>query len=205
MLGRWLREDVLAVAGEDLAVRRQLFDFLVEQLAQREALCPHRIGPVRRMLQEQRESLLGFVGVVDEQLQQVSERLSIPMHLVREMVRLRALDPGGCLYWQRYQRLRRKLGRCWVEAERAVAEVLAGVVRSSSAVENLNSRLRCYFFLRRQLGEGYLELLRFYLNHHPYARSRRRQRVGKSPAELLGGQPHPHWLEMLGYELFSRN
>ena len=29
--------------------------------------------------------------------------------------------------------------------------------------------------------------------------------VGKSPAELLNGSPHPHWLEMLAYVRFSRN
>ena len=28
--------------------------------------------------------------------------------------------------------------------------------------------------------------------------------AGKTPAELLTGQPHPHWLEMLGYKLFTR-
>ena len=31
----------------------------------------------------------------------------------------------------------------------------ARVVRASSLVENLNSRLRTYFFLRRQLGGDY--------------------------------------------------
>ena len=39
------------------------------------------------------------------------------------------------------------------------------VVRASSLVENLNSRLRAYFFLRRQLGKDYLTLLQFFLNH----------------------------------------
>jgi len=29
--------------------------------------------------------------------------------------------------------------------------------------------------------------------------------VGKSPAELLTGQSHPHWLELLGYTRFSQN
>ena len=28
---------------------------------------------------------------------------------------------------------------------------------------------------------------------------------GKSPAELLVGSAHPHWLEMLGYQRFQRN
>jgi hypothetical protein len=38
-------------------------------------------------------------------------------------------------------------------------------------VENLNSRLRNYFFLRRDIGPSYLELLRFFLNHRPYSRT----------------------------------
>jgi hypothetical protein len=76
---------------------------------------------------------------------------------------------------------------------------------ASSVIENLNSRLRFYFFLRRHLGADYLELLRFFLNHRRFPRSERPERVGKSPAELLTGSSHPHWLEMLGYTRFSRN
>jgi hypothetical protein len=71
-------------------------------------------------------------------------------------------------------------------------------VRASSAVENLNSRLRNYFFLRRRLGPGYLQLLQFFLNHRRFVRSEHPGRVGRSPAELLTGQAHAHWLELLG-------
>ena len=35
-------------------------------------------------------------------------------------------------------------------------------------------------------------------------RSERPVRVGKTPAELLTGQSHCHWLEMLGYTRFHR-
>ena len=45
------------------------------------------------------------------------------------------------------------------------------VVRASSLVENLNSRLRSYFFLRRHLGPDYLALLQFFLNHRRFLRS----------------------------------
>lgn len=72
--------------------------------------------------------------------------------------------------------------------------------RSSSMVENLNSRLRRYFFLRRHLGNAYLSLLQFFLNHRVLMRSRRAERVGKTPKQLLTGQPHAHWLELLGFE-----
>ena len=84
-------------------------------------------------------------------------------------------------------------------------ELARQTVRASSIIENFNSRLRSYFSLRRHLGPGYLQLLPFFLNHRRFLRSEHPQRVNKSPAELLTGSGHAHWLEMLGYQLFSRN
>ena len=59
--------------------------------------------------------------------------------------------------------------------------------------------------LRSHLGPDYLALLQFFLNHRRFLRSERPERTGKSPAELLGGSPHPHWLEMLGLHLLPKN
>ncbi|MET3135371.1 hypothetical protein AAKU55_005679 [Oxalobacteraceae bacterium GrIS 1.11] len=75
---------------------------------------------------------------------------------------------------------------------------MAQTPRSSALVENLNSSLRNYFTLRRQLGGSDLELLQFFLNQRCFLRSRVPQRVGKSPTELMTGQHHPHWLTLLG-------
>ena len=80
----------------------------------------------------------------------------------------------------------------------AMGRAMADTPRSSSLVENLNSRLRICFTLRRHLGGAYLELLRFFLNHRRFPRSRHAERQGKSPCELLTGQAHPHWLTLLG-------
>jgi hypothetical protein len=87
----------------------------------------------------------------------------------------------------------------------AVVCAMENTHRSSSMVENLNGRLRNYFYLRRNLSQGYLDLLRFYLNHKVFMRSDRPERVGKSPIGLLTGKAHPHWLELLGYELFRKS
>ncbi len=35
-------------------------------------------------------------------------------------------------------------------------------------------------------------------------RSEHPEREGKSPTELLTGKPHPHWLELLGFNLFRK-
>ena len=66
-------------------------------------------------------------------------------------------------------------------------------------VENLNSRLRRYFFRRCHLGDAYLGLLQFFLNHHGFMRSRCAEQAGKTPKELLTDQAHAHWLELLGF------
>jgi hypothetical protein len=48
-------------------------------------------------------------------------------------------------------------------------------------------------------------MLRFFLNHRRFRRSDRPERIGKSPAELLNDQRHPHWLELLGFQRFQQN
>ena len=100
--------------------------------------------------------------------------------------------------WSREAVLYQQLGGRLHELRTALAAVVRGTVRASSLVENCNSRLRNYFFLRRQVGPDYLHLLRFYLNHRPYPRSSRPERTGHSPRERLTGQSHAPWLEMLG-------
>ena len=82
-------------------------------------------------------------------------------------------------------------------------KALNSTERTSSMIENLNSRLRPFFFLRREICFDYLQLLRFYLNHTPLLRSEN-NRANKTPAELLTGKYHLHWLEMLGFERFKR-
>jgi hypothetical protein len=204
-LANWMEQDILAKAGPSLGVRRELFDFVVGELARRESLCPHRISPVRGALQQQRDDLLAFAGVQEAQFAALAERLGVPGYLVRQVGQLQALDPNGPGYWQAEGRLRHQLKDRFGPVQREVRRVIEETPRASSIIENLNSRLRNYFFLRRELGDGYLDLLRFFLNHRRFLRSDCPERVGKSPAELLTGQPHDHWLELLGFQRFAAN
>ena len=80
------------------------------------------------------------------------------------------------------------LGGKFYGLQQAIMDLRAVTFRGSSWVENINSRLRTYYFLRRQIGPEYLELLQFYLNHHRYARSAVSSRVAKSPRELSTGE-----------------
>jgi hypothetical protein len=205
VLTEWMEQDVLAVAGPPLAERERLYDFLVTELERYQDDCPHRIRPVVRMLRNHRTNLLAFVEVLQENLSQVAQRFAVPLTSVQTLCEIEALDRRSDLYWQRTARWQSLLKGRWHPIHQAVLEAMAQTPRASSLVENLNSRLRNYFFLRRQIGHGYLDLLRFFLNHRRFLRSDRPERVGQSPAELLTGQRHPHWLQILGYTRFHRN
>ena len=194
----WLRHDVLALAGPDLTTRRELFDFIVAELAAREPEVPRRIRPVRVALQNQRDDLLAFAGVLDAKLTEVARAHAIAEPLVREACVLRRLPTISPAYWQGWNRLRAQVGGKFHALVAAVSRAMADTPRCSSLVENLNSRLRAYFTLRRHLGGAYLDLLRFFLNHRRVLRSQRAERQDKSPCELMTGQDHPHWLTLLG-------
>ncbi len=197
-LTQWLRHDVLALAGPVLATRQMLFDFVVEELAAREPEDARRIRPVRVALQNQRDDLLAFAGVLDAKLADVARALAVPEPFVREACLLHRLPTTSPAYWEGWNRLRAQTGGKFHSLFDAVNRAMADTPRNSSLVENVNSRLRTYFTLRRHLGGSYLDLLRFFMNHRRFTRSRRAERQGKSPRELMTGQGHPHWLTLLG-------
>ena len=201
----WITQDILSLAGPDRKTRSELFDFVVAELGQRDVLCAHRIAKVRTLLEQNRGDLLAFADVLDERFGQLARRSGIPVHLIHQVCQLQGRDQAAAAYWQEETRLRQKLRRHFHTVQCAVRKIMAETPRASSIVENLNSRLRTYFFLRRQIGNEYLDLLQFFLNHHRFKRSRRPERVGKSPAELLNGVRQPHWLELLGYPLPDLN
>jgi hypothetical protein len=205
LLGRWLHYDILGLAGPSHTDRLALYDFIVAELKVRVPQAPTLLGPLATYVKRQRDDLLAFAAQLDRDFAAVATECAVPADLVRELFAVQTLDLDNPRRWRRDAPLRRLLGARYYPLSQALDEVRRRTVRASSLVENLNSRLRSYFFLRRHLGNDYLSLLQFFLNHRRYLRSEHPDRVGKSPAELLNGQSHPHWLELLGYTRFSRN
>jgi transposase-like protein len=202
-LAQWFQEDLLAFAGPDAATRQALYDFVLGALAQLEHAEP-RIQPVRQRLANQRDDLLAFAHNLDRALAELAQRYAVPIGTVRAFWHWQNQPSPTHAYWQQGAELQRQLRGRFFPLHQKLEIVAEHLHRASSLVENLNSRLRNYFFLRRDVGPSYLELLRFFLNHRPYLRSAKSQRRGKTPAQLLTGQDHPHWLEMLGFQRFRR-
>jgi hypothetical protein len=204
-LAKWLEKDILSVAGPKTEVRIELLQFVVDELINRESKAPHRIRPIRRLLENQREELLSFTVLLEIDLQGLAYAYDVDIYWIRKILSLQAISSYDNLYWERSDQLWKRLGDHFFDIQEGIKDLVESTVRASSIVENINSRLRNYFFLRKTLGQGYLELLQFFFNHRRFLRSVRSERVGSSPTELLTGQKHAHWLEILGYTLFDQS
>ena len=204
ILLQWFEHDVMTLVGPALAVRQELYDFIVSELKQRAGKSYPSIRKLRTALHNQRDQLLAFSGVLDQKLAEIAQCFELPLQPVRDLCLLHRKPNTSNAYWERWNQLHRQLSGKFYGVMQAVDDALKQTPRASSMVENLNSRLRNYFFLRRSLSDNYLNLLQFFLNHRCFLRSQVPKRVGKSPKQLLTGEAHPHWLELLGFKRFQR-
>ena len=186
-----------------MAERQMLYDFVTVSLQELEVLEP-RIASLRASLENQKQQVTAFATRLDEGITEISTRLKVSEYSVRQTVELLTRNPATSHYHTLEKSIYQQIHHYFYSVREEVERLLKTIYRSSSMIENLNGRLRNYFYLRRQIGADYLDLLRFFLNHHPFERSAHPEKIGKSPVELLTGDEHPHWLELLGFKLFKR-
>ena len=200
----WLEHDILNKAGPSKNDRRNLYDFVVDEFKKLESIEPHRISTMRTTLENKREAALGFVDVLEDKFTVISQQFEVDIQTVWSICLLQRCHAMEYQYTLRSGSIEAELGDQFDDIEDAVITALYSTERTSSMVENLNGRVRKHLYYRQESGHGFLDLLRFYLNHTPLLRSTRAERHKKSPAEILSGKVHSHWLEMLGYERFKR-
>lgn len=200
----WLEHDVLNKAGDRLTEREALYDFIVDEFKKLEKIEAHRIQAMRITLENKKASALAFVSEMDGKFNTIAQSYHISSDLIWELCRCLRCSMSGDRFAIQTLALQDQLGDRYDEIEDAVIEAMSSTERASSMVENSNGQVRRHITFRQEIGHGYLDLLRFYLNHKPIDRSTREHRHKKTPAEILSGKPHPHWLELLGYERFKR-
>ena len=204
LLARWLRDDILSVAGPEYAIRRDLLDFVVAEL-RRESACPHRIRPVRTLLEKRRDNLLAFAVELDRELAALAQEWQISVTTAREVLQVQSLPTWDPKRWRREAALRATLRGRYHGVCADVQELLRSGCASQQSGREPQQPAAQLLLPAAAVGEGLLDVAAVFLNHRRYLRSEDPSRVGKSPAELLTGEPHAHWLELLGYTRFSRN
>ena len=154
LLAQWLRDDILSVAGPESTVRRDLLDFVVAELCPGDGLSGSDQA-VRTLLESTRQPF-GFRCGPDGELAALAQEWQISVTTAREVLRMQSLPMWDPKRRRCEAALRETLRGRYHGVYANVQELSDRVVRASRLVENLNSRLRTYFFLRRQLGNDYL-------------------------------------------------
>ena len=91
------------------------------------------------------------------------------------------------------------LGNKYSDAKCEFERMLNRTKKASSLVENLNGRIRVFIEVKRIIPVDFFVLLKVYFNMRRYKRSRCKERIGKSPLELMTGSQQLGFLEALGY------
>ena len=193
-----LIKESFKVGGASYEERVYAFEYVTDELGGLEHTNAYLKDGVK-YLKEHQQTLIKFVETAYKQMQMIADHEGVSMDILSLMWEQKgySVDSSqyniieakiGSLLEGRYESIREKFH-----------EMMDKVIRASSIVECINSLIRPYLFLKRVVNDKFLDLLQFYFNTRKYTRSRRSERIGKSPVELLTGKEYQHPLGILGY------
>lgn len=193
----WIHE-LLNFGGYSYEERTELINFILEELSHIQINSSY-LDEAIKTLSSNKESLLYFVKKAEKLFLELSIEEGIRLDTLNLFWQQHGISSSKNKYWILDSRLKSSLGNNYCRIKAKATEILKTIVRCSSIVENINSQIRPYLFLKRVLKGKFLDLLQFYLNTRKYLNSRVKERKGKSPLELLTGKEHVNWLDILGY------
>lgn len=196
ILFEWIRE-LLGFTGYSIDEVTELCEWALSEMA---SVVPER-KKLRKEIDKFRKRLpqtVGFLRQMHRNMEDCAHQTGLPVEAIRLAYRQRAFLVGSQEYTAIGKRLWRMLGDKILLLEKTLSGIISSTMRASSLVENLNSRIRPYINAKKRIGTWFFPLLQLYINTKKYRRSRKKERVGKSPLELLTGRPHPDFLNMLG-------
>lgn len=204
LLSQWLQYDVLQLPGHEPYARAVLYDFILREMTALSDKQPHRISDIVTSLYTQREALLDVANTLNEKFTELAKKYNQPVARLWDLCFVTRYDIDSLKYNEKANALENLMGSDYDKIEDEVLGILENTHRCSSMIENLNGRIRPYLAEQKEVTQKKLDLLQFYLNHKPFARSKHERLINKTPAQALTGKDHPHWLEMLGFSLFKQ-
>ena len=197
ILFEWFKE-LLGFSGYNLEDTTNLIEFILqemEKVAKDNPGIQKECEKVRKILPH----LLLFIDRLEEEMRQRAEELGIPYEAFELMYRQRSFGTDSQEYQHMEYQIVMMLMERYDEIRAEFQKILSEIKKASSLVENLNGRIRRYINLKRVVPTRFFVLLKVYFNTRRYRRSRVKERVGKSPLELLTGKEQPDFYEILGF------
>ena len=193
----WLKM-LLSFSGYGVSDTWGLVVFVLEEMQKVSAKFPG-ISKEAEKIRNILPSLLTYISRLEKSLDACAGLHGVPPEAFRAMYRQLIYGRQSLEYFEIEYALWDMLKDGYDAARALFAQQLKAVKKASSLVENLNGRIRKYMDVKRVVPTGFFVLLKVYFNMRKYRRSRCHERVGKSPLELLTGEPNASFLDALGY------
>lgn len=197
LLSQWIRE-LLMIGGYTYDEKMELFKYIIFEL-ERFEINNDYLKKSTKFIKVNLGDILRFVKNAEVSLNRLASDESIPIEIVHKMWKQLGFSHASADYNHLEAEIGRSLGCSYDAIHQKFKAILNKTVRASSIVECINSLIRPYLFLKKVVPDKFLDLLQFYFNTRKYRRSRKSERVGKSPVELLTGMQYPSVLALLGY------
>ena len=198
--------EIVDVAGIRLRSQKEARQRLDEVITALSRLPHKKVQDLAATLDRQKEELIAYAGEVHRELAALFARGAAKEDLELLCCRWKAQQSfeaspsphtafplafltgqSQCQLKQTYRPLREK-----------VDTILDTRLRTTSAVEGTNSRLSPFFAVHKKVSQGFLELLRLFLNLRPYRQGKRK---GHTAAQLAGIEVQSDdWLVLVGLQ-----
>lgn len=193
----WLIE-VLSVGGYFYNEREELLNYLISEMETIDTKNMYFLKSLK-FIKGNSQEMLYFVKKAEMQMISFASKEEIPEEAMKKMWKQLRYSPSSADYNYLEAEIGVLLGERYDEIRRKWDIFISNIVRASSLVECINSLIRPYMNIKKNVPTKFFALMQFYFNTRKYRRSGRRERVGKSPIELLTGRNFPEPLTILGY------
>lgn len=197
LLSHWIRE-LLMIGGYTYDEKMELFNYIIFEL-ERFLINNDYLKKSIKFIKGNLGDILRFVKNAEVSLNRLALDEVIPVEILHKMWKQLGFSHASADYNHLEAEIGLSLGCRYEAIHQKFKAILNKTVRASSIVECINSLIRPYLFLKKVVPDKFLDLLQFYFNTRKYRRSRKSERVGKSPIELLTGMQYPSVLALLGY------
>ena len=143
-----------------------------------------------KYLENHKDKLLTFVLQAQDRIKKLAKDKEVDEEILIKMWEQMRYSTDTAEYNIMEAEIGTNLMEKYTEVRIEFEKILNELIRASSIVECENSRIRPYLSLKRAVYDKFTDLMQFYLNTHKYRRSRKEERKGKSPLELLTKKDH---------------
>lgn len=193
----WVLE-LLSVGGYFYDEREELLKFIILEMEKIDIKSTYFLKSLK-FIKGNFHDILYFVKKAEVSMQELATKESIPEEVLRKMWKQLRYSSEDAQYNYLEAEIGVILGNRYDEIRIKWHDFITKIVRASSIVECINSLIRPFINLKKSVPDKFFSLIQFYFNTRKYRRSGRKERIGKSPIELLTGEQYPDPLTLLGY------